>query len=310
MSCSNDDTNDDINTISDQVERYLNEVLDIMEANSINKHNIDWLDFRTKVFEKVPGAQNIQDTDPAIREALVLLGDNHSTYFKADGSFIFVGTLQCERKDIVTPSLPDNIGYIKVNFFRGSSNSDAAIFFAQQLQDQIIEQDQQGIKGWIVDLRGNNGGNMWPMIAGIGPILGEGTAGYFIDPDNNQNSWGFQNGSSVSNGNPVTQLSSSYELIIPNPKVAVLLDNGISSSGEVMAISFIGREHTKSFGLSTCGLSTSNRSFTLSDNARLNLTTSYLADRNKNLFGIPIDPDLISTDEDIIQNAVDWIEAE
>ena len=31
-------------------------------------------------------------------------------------------------------------------------------------------------------LRGNGGGNMWPMIAGVGPLLGEGPLGYFIGP--------------------------------------------------------------------------------------------------------------------------------
>ena len=230
-SCSDDEPN--IN--SDKPEKFLNEVLDVMEANSINRYKIDWSDFRTKVFEKVIGAETIQDTYPGIREALVFLGDNHSSYIKPDGSIIFVGNLQCDNQTIANPSLPENVGYVKVNSFSGSSNSAAAISFAQEIQDQIRNEDQLDIIGWIVDLRSNGGGNMWPMIAGIGPILGEGTAGYFIDPDNNQTSWGFLNGSSVVNGNTVTQLSNSYELIVPNPKVAVLLNNGIASSGEVMA---------------------------------------------------------------------------
>ncbi len=298
---------DELTVTSDKAEKFLNEVLDVMEANSINRYKIDWTDFRKKVFEKVIGAQTIQDTYPGIKEALVLLGDNHSSYTKIDGSVIFVGNLQCDFQMIVKPSLPENVGYVKVNSFLGSSNSAAAISFAEEIQNQITHQDHPEIIGWLVDLRSNSGGNMWPMIAGIGPILGEGTAGYFIDPDNNQTSWGFLNGSSVVNGNTVTQLNNSYELIMPNPKVAVLLDNGIASSGEVIGISFVGRENTISFGTSTCGLSTSNSSFLLSDNSVLNLTTSYLADRNKNLYGIPINPDVFVNDEDIIQNAVEWI---
>jgi C-terminal processing protease CtpA/Prc len=34
--------------------------------------------------------------------------------------------------------------------------------------------DQGNLAGWIVDLRNNGGGNMWPMLTGIGSILGEG----------------------------------------------------------------------------------------------------------------------------------------
>lgn len=304
ISCSDDEPN--IN--SNKAEEFLNEVLDVMETNSINRYNINWTDFRIKAFEKVVDAKTIQDTYPGIREALVLLDDNHSSFIKPGGSTIYVSNLQCGHQNIVKPSLPENIGYVKVNSFSGSSSSVSAISFAQEIQGQIRNNDHIDIKGWIVDLRNNGGGNMWPMIAGIGPILGEGTAGYFIDPDNNQASWGFKNGSSVANGNTVTQLANSYELIAPSPKVAILLNSGIASSGEALAVSFIGRKNTKSFGFATCGQSTGNNPFTLSDNSILNLTTVFLADRNKNRYGIPINPDLVVDNEDIILQAVEWIE--
>ena len=93
----------------------------------------------------------------------------------------------------------------------------------------------------------------------------------------------------------------------PQPRVAVLLDNGVASSGEVIAISFIGRANTKSFGSATCGSTTSNEPYTLSDNSTLYLTTAYLADRNKKIFGIPVQPDVTSTNEAIVQDALEWI---
>lgn len=302
FSCQKEDT------ISAIAENYLNEVMDIMEENSINKYLIDWVDFRKKVFLKVGGAQTIKDTYPGITEALILLGDNHSFFKKPDGSILFTDFLRCYAEDVTTPILPENIGYVRINSFTGSSDSEEAISFAIQIQDQIRSNDHSDIIGWIVDLRGNRGGNMWPMLAGIGPILGEGTAGYFIDPDGNETAWGFVDGSSVISGYPVTQLDDSYELIIPNPKVAVLLDEGVISSGEVIAISFIGRINTKSFGTATCGRSTGNSGFTLSDNSQLYLTTIHLADRNKTTYGNPINPDLISNTSTIIQDALEWLE--
>jgi C-terminal processing protease CtpA/Prc len=197
---------------------------------------------------------------------------------------------------------------VRVNSFSGSANSSDAISYAQDIQNQIKSQDNSNTKGWIIDLRGNGGGNMWPMLAGVGPVLGEGIAGYFIDADEVENSWSYQNGASLLNENPVTQLDDFYTLSSENPKVAVLLDDGIASSGEVIAISFIGRENTRSFGSSTCGISTSNARFTLSDGAVFNLTTAVLADRNKNKFGNKVEPDEDLADEDLIQNAIDWIE--
>ena len=35
----------------------------------------------------------------------------------------------------------------------------------------------------MIDLRPNTGDNCWPMLAGIGPLLGEGVCGYFTDRD-------------------------------------------------------------------------------------------------------------------------------
>jgi carboxyl-terminal processing protease len=45
-----------------------------------------------------------------------------------------------------------------------------------------------------------------------------------------------------------------YKLVVPSPRVAVLTDTGVASSGE--AIAFRGRPNTRSFGTPTCGLST------------------------------------------------------
>jgi carboxyl-terminal processing protease len=304
VSCSDDERL----VISPGAKGYIDEVLDLMQRNSINKKTIDWADFKSKVYATVAGAQTIADTYPGITEALRLLGDNHSTFTKPNGDVIYIRAIQCNPQAIVIPTMPQHIGYVKVNSFSGSANDDAAIAFARVIQNQIKNQDNPDIKGWIVDLRSNLGGNMWPMLAGIGPILGEGTVGYFIDPDGNEQPWSYLDGASKVANTVVTQINDPYELIVPNPKVAVLLDNGVASSGEVIAICFIGREKTKSFGSPTCGLSTANQSFPLSDGSALNLTVAHLADRNKNTFGNSILPDQTSTNETIIQNAITWIE--
>jgi carboxyl-terminal processing protease len=304
VTCSSDDNSNTL-SISPVAKNFLNEVLDIMEANSINKTKIDWKDFRRKVFSAAGGAQDVVATYPGIAKALTMLEDNHSFFMKPDGSAIFVGTIQCEAQPFSTPVVPANIGYVKVNSFSGSQTEANAL--AADLQDKIKSQDSQDILGWIVDLRGNGGGNMWPMVAGIGPILGEGVAGYFMYPDGIEYAWSYLNGASMTNGNTITQVPNAYELINPSPKVAVLIDKGVASSGEVMAISFIGRPNTRTFGSATCGLSSSNSTFNLSNNHILYLTTSYLGDRNKVAYGIPVEPDQVSSPDTIIQDAVNWI---
>lgn len=287
---------------------YVTEVLDIMESRSVNRNNIDWADFRAKVLEKTETAQTIPQTYVGLREALILLDDNHSYFKKPDGSYFSGYSGNCSAETVFKPSLPENVGYVRVNMFSGAANSNEAVSFASEIQNQIRTTDHSNIIGWIVDLRGNAGGNMWPMLAGIGPLLGDGTFGYFIDPENNRTPWGYSKGSSTVNGNARTKLLSFYQIINPDPRVAVLLDNAVASSGESIAIAFIGRADTKKFGSSTCGQTTAIEGFNLSDGALLGLATAYVADRNKNQYDDSIDADVVVDNQGIIQNALEWIE--
>ena len=110
--------------------------------------------------------------------------------------------------------------------------------YARQIQDAIAAADRDGLIGWIVDLRSNGGGNMWPMIAGLGPILGEGPLGYFIGPTGTETLWEYRNGASTSGGTTISTVSPPYVLKRQQPRVAVLSDVGVASSGEATLIAF------------------------------------------------------------------------
>ena len=104
----------------------------------------------------------------------------------------------CGWPGVDTPTLPATVGFIRIGAFGGSA--DEARDFANGLQRQIASADRDDLAGWIVDVRGNGGGNMWPMIAGVGPILGEGRAGYFIDPVGAEIFWEYRDGASWEGG--------------------------------------------------------------------------------------------------------------
>ena len=303
---SNDQSPDTSATLNENVREFLNDMMNVMQDNSINRNDIDWVQFRRRVLESADDAESIAEIDGALRVALQLLGDNHSFIRKVDGTSISGSVIRCEPVKIPDFIIPDDIGYVKVTSFTGTENL-STVSFAQEIQNQIRNADHQDISGWIIDLRGNTGGNMWPMLAGLGPMFSEDIQGYFVGPDGAQQTWGYSEGASRINGTPIVQLSAPYQLINANPKVAVLLDRAVASSGEAIAISFIGRENTRSFGIPTCGLSTGNASFSLRDGYSLFLTTVYMADRNENIYGVPILPDTSTSEVDIIQTAIDYI---
>jgi carboxyl-terminal processing protease len=286
------------------VTSYINEVLAIMESNSINRRTIDWQALRRDVLARAANAQTIAAAEPALLLALGRLGDNHSLIQTITGRTLYNGNARCGgARTAFTPTR--EIGYIAVPSFSGTPSQGDA--YARNMQQAIREQDNPDIKGWIVDVRGDTGGNMWPMIAGIGPLLGEGLAGHFIDISGNAVPWSYQTGSSLANTTRVVTVPSPYVLIKPNPRVAVLIDNGTASSGEATVISFIGRPNTRLFGTPSCGLSTANGTFPLSDGSTLFLTVSTMADRNKNLFGGRINPDETHAGAAAGNTAVEWI---
>jgi hypothetical protein len=291
--------------LSQEARSHLDQILFNMQESSLHRLTIDWTDFRTKVYAEAGSAQTIPELAAAIRLALTLLRDGHSSYRSATGTFIFVPTRSCGAPAVPSPLLPDNIGYVRVGSFGGSGGE--ASQFAAAIQQAIREADHDHLLGWVVDLRGNGGGNMWPMLAGLGPLLGDGTLGYFITANGVENVWAYGGGAARVNGTVVQAVESPYRLRREQPRVAVLTDAAVASSGEATVIAFRGRPNTRSFGAPTCGLSTANQSFRLNDGATLNLTTAVMADRSKTRYGDAVTPDEVVQAHAVIPRAIDWL---
>jgi len=89
----------------------------------------------------------------------------------------------------------------------------------------------------------------------------------------------------------------------------VLVDGATASSGEAITIAFQRRPDTRTFGTATCGRSTANQQFTMSDGAVLGLTVSTMADRTRVPYGAQIAPDEPVTDpREAEQRAVAWLQ--
>ena len=159
----------------------------------------------------------------------------------------------------------------------------------------LADLETQNPGGWIVDLRGNTGGNMWPMLTGIGPILGDGAVGSFVAAGGNV-TWFYKDGETGTR-NPAgletvsLTLQEGPVLQSPTAAVAVLVDGSTASSAEAIAIAFHGRPATRFFGTNTAGKSTAVQPFKLDDGAELYLTTAIDADRTGQAFPDGFTPD-------------------
>jgi hypothetical protein len=243
-------------TISPAASAYLEEVVTLLERHSFKRRTIDWTAFRREVLVAAGAAQTPAQTTPGIRRALELLGDGHSVRISPRGVAIAAPTRTCEAPFARFVATPD-VGYVRVQSFAGTPAQAAE--YAQQLQDTIRALDRDGLRGWIVDLRGNMGGNMYPMLAGVGPLLGDGVAGYFLNGDSAWAPYSYRDGVSSYADMPLHQVSRVYRLRRPNPRVAVLTNGRVASAGEAVAVAFRARPDTRSFGTETAHPVTQSR---------------------------------------------------
>jgi carboxyl-terminal processing protease len=190
--------------------------------------------------------------------------------------------------------LPSGYGYIDVPGLVGSGGS-----FDRDAIAAIQAIDTDPICGWIVDLRRNVGGNMWPMLHGVRPILGEG------------NPFTYRYGKGPWSQDPV------YSLKEPRPAIAVLTSRLTVSSGEFLTVAFRGPATTRTFGEATGGLSTGNMTYPLPDGAVLLVATSRATDRTGRVYDGPIVPDQaveidwtrLGADDDPVMGAASrWLE--
>ncbi|OFR69135.1 S41 family peptidase [Corynebacterium sp. HMSC078H07] len=138
----------------------------------------------------------------------------------------------------------------------------------------------------VVDLRGNGGGDMGPMYAGLSPLLPDGTALSFVSRMGTTDVT--IDGNSVTGGGTPTTTSGG-KLNIP---VAVLTDDNTASSAEATLLAFRGLDNVRTFGEPTAGYASANMVIDYPDGRSLMLTTAKDKARTGEEFAEdPIAPD-------------------
>lgn len=200
------------------------------------------------------------------------------------------------------------IGYLELPGVSG--NREMLQSYAQAAQQLIRDMDQAGVCTWMIDLRRNMGGSMWPMLAGVQPLLGAGACGFFVSLSGKRTSWLPVKGD---------LLDEPYSLNHPPEAIAVLTSRLTCSAGEFTMLAFTGHPQARSFGEPTVGLHTATTSKQLRDGALLVLTISYGADRTGQTYEGPLMPDepvasdwtLFQTEGDpVVLAAVWWLKGQ
>jgi carboxyl-terminal processing protease len=291
----------------------LDRALAIMQANSFYTASADWEALREFANEMTAVKHDPVSVRFVLERVLLALGDKHGYVLTSSQVESYETLTTADSRPPQASLLADRLGYLLVTEF-ASGRPEEQVRYAQGLQELIREVDASRPCGWVVDLRGNLGGSMWAMLAGVGPVLGEGESGAFVFTDGHSQPWAYREGQALLEGQVAVAVPSPWVLSTSAPPVAILTDGMTVSSGEALALAFRGRPGTRSFGQPTAGYSSAIETYLLDDGSMLGLTVAVFTDRNGVSFtGGPIPPDEIVSlpaGGDVPAEAVTWLLAQ
>ncbi|WP_433065103.1 S41 family peptidase [Dactylosporangium sp. CS-033363] len=261
-----------------RVRRYLTHALDLMESSALFRAELDWPAVRADAASRCAGARTFADTHAVLSEVLRRAGGAHSG-LRAPGRPSTMPDPQPPAGGLVDGT----VAWVRLP---GSGHKEYKRIGSSLVRDLAAAAPT----GWIVDLRGNRGGNMWPMLAVLAPLLPEGVLGYFVPPGGAEQAWTLDAGRIRLAGRELAR-AQRPPVRTPGRPLAVLTDGKTASSGEAVAVALRGRPDVRVFGAPTEGFTSANETHRLRDGARLYLTVAWFADHRRTVYRGPLPVD-------------------
>lgn len=282
--------------IPPSAETYGKNALSTIDKNGIFAGNDEWKSTYNECLKMIENAKSYDNTYDAIRKALSVGGGKHSMLMTKSES---QDTTESYDEVLPTVSLDGDIAIIKLPDFLGTA--EAGQKYAKVAED-FIHENRDKIKGVVLDLRGNTGGDMGPMATAVSSLLPDGELVYY-----HYRSYDvpvtLKNGVVSNAGTGGKSLYPDEKLNVP---VAILTDDMTASSGEALALCFRGLENTRTFGAPTAGYTSVNMLYNMYDGAQMYLTVAFDKARTGEIFKeTPIEPD-VATDSPL-EAALEWL---
>ena len=277
-------------------ETYGKNALSTIDKNGIFAGNDEWKSTYNECLKMIENAKSYDDTYDAIRKALSVGGGKHSMLMTKSES---QDTTESYDEVLPTVSIDGNIAIIKLPDFLGTA--EAGQKYAKVAED-FIHENRDKIKGVVLDLRGNTGGDIGPMATAVSSLLPDGELVYY-----HYRSYDIpvtlKNGVVSNAGTGGKSLYPDEKLNVP---VAILTDDMTASSGEALTLCFRGLENTRTFGAPTAGYTSVNMLYNMYDGAQMYLTVAFDKARTGEIFKeTSIEPD-VATDSPL-EAALEWL---
>ena len=270
---------------SDPNTSYVKKAVRIMDKNGIYTQGPEWKKAKEEALAARPSS--LEEAQEIVIQAGKVAGGKHTFLMTTDE---VVGNDTADWEMPTVELLEDGIAVIKLPQFMGSAED--GIRYANTVLN-VLPNTLQGV---IIDLRGNRGGNMYPMIAAVHRFL----------PDDVILQLRTRRNDMKINVEYVMKVADVAQQAHMNCSVALLTDEWTGSSGEAVLLCFRGMANARTFGTPTAGYASCNQPFNLPDGSQLVLTTGEDVARTGEAFcDDPIDPDVLT--ETPLEDALKWL---
>ncbi len=313
-----------ISAQSDSITIYVTEALNMMKSKSVNKAKLNWDEIFDKTLKEASKAKTIQETYPSIKNALHSLDDSHSNFYPEEMVRVYTLGYKATGQEfpvIKSELLTNNYAYISLPDI-GSFNKADWNQYINTFYSKVNDLQKHNPKGWIIDLRGNFGGMLYPMYAAVAPFIDRNNAVGTKDAEGAIEYYNYKKGKFYegSTATQVFQLTEKEPRHVKKP-IAILVNRITGSSAEFITAAFAGQKNIKIIGTHTQGLTSGNQEYKLSDGSFLVLTIGNIIDRTGkeySIIGEGITPDIriektaeeTKTNEAYLKKAFDYIDGQ
>ena len=270
---------------TDSNQQYVRKAIRIMDKQGLFAEGPDWESARAEALSVQPAS--LEEAQEIVRTAAKVAGGKHS-FLQMEGSVVADATSEWPAPEV---TFRNGIPVVSLPHFSG--NQAEGVHYASAVLSAIPED----IPGVVIDLRGNTGGNMYPMIAAVHRFL-PADDGMLRFRTRKRTQW-----IPLSYAVQVAGVQQMSRIECP---VAILTDDYTASSGEATLICFRGLDYVRVFGGPTAGYASANQPFPLPGGDHLVLTTGCDVARTGEVFcDDPIQPDVVT--ETPMEDALEWI---
>lgn len=275
----------------------VNQAIALVKERALNARKVDWPTVEAEAIRLSVAAPGEAGRTDAIRHVLKSLRDGHSFYQppQPGAASPSVRTVEAPPAPRVVPPpiavtrTGGRFAQLTIHAWSGTrTDIPAATTNVREALNRALSHQTCGL---IIDVAGNTGGNMWPMMGGIAPLYGAGTLETFEDRDGGRETVNVADGWLRMNENVWPQAPAMPPVVASPRHIAVILGGQTASSGEILALGFKGQANVRFFGQPTAGATTANWSTRLTNGGLIAITTSRILDRAGKVHTGPVMPD-------------------